>query len=187
MMPQAHGNRRHWLKLVTTASALMVTGCGFAPRRSTVLAIASIQLDGFERSSTLDDDLRFEIERRGQTRVLPSGAQARLMSLADTKEQSAAASTSAGQVRELSLRRRFKFRVEWSDGRVAIPDTELTLSQSISFDETVVLAKLQEAEGQYRFMQTDMVAQIMRRLASLTPPSDLVMPAAHDLSHANQN
>ena len=76
-------------------------------------------------------------------------------------------STSTGGVREFQLRLRLRFKVRDKAGIERIPDTELQQQRDISFIETNVLAKETEEDLLYRNMQTDMVQQILWRLASL--------------------
>jgi LPS-assembly lipoprotein len=47
--------------------------------------------------------------------------------------------------------------------------TEIVLKRDLSFNESQVLAKEKEEEVLYRDMQTDLVQQILRRLAVLKP------------------
>jgi LPS-assembly lipoprotein len=47
--------------------------------------------------------------------------------------------------------------------------TEISLKRNISFDETQVLAKESEEALLYRDMQSDLVQQILRRLAAIKP------------------
>jgi len=48
-----------------------------------------------------------------------------------------------------------------------IPDTELVQQRDISYSESFALAKEAEEDLLYRNMQTDLVRQILRRLAAL--------------------
>jgi LPS-assembly lipoprotein len=75
--------------------------------------------------------------------------------------------TAAGQVREFQLRIRFKFRLRTPQGRELIPDSEILQQRDISFNESAVLAKEAEEGLLYRDMQSDIVQQIMRRLATV--------------------
>jgi len=77
------------------------------------------------------------------------------------------ASTAAAQVRELQLRLKFNFRVRTPGGRELIPRAELLVSRDLSYSETLALAKEHEENELYREMQSDVVAQVLRRLASL--------------------
>jgi LPS-assembly lipoprotein len=75
-------------------------------------------------------------------------------------------------VREFQLRLRVKFRVRTLQGVELIAPTEVVLQRDISFNETAVLAKETEEILLYRDMQSDLVQQLLRRVAaikSLTP------------------
>ena len=52
-------------------------------------------------------------------------------------------------------------------GKELIPETELLQQRDISFNESAVLAKEAEETLLYRDMQTDIVQQLMRRLAAV--------------------
>jgi LPS-assembly lipoprotein len=73
-------------------------------------------------------------------------------------------------VRDLTLRTRLSFRLRTPAGRVLIRDTELLLSRDMSYNETDALAKEQEETMLYRGMQSDIVDQVMRRLAAVPAP-----------------
>ncbi|HEY1394297.1 MAG TPA: LPS assembly lipoprotein LptE [Methylibium sp.] len=158
--------RRTWLGI---ASAAMLTACGFELRRPPELQLHSVQLKGFAPRSPLAEELKQQLQASGSTRVVESAAQAEaiLESLIEAREQVVVASTAAGQVRELTLRLRFKFRLATPGGNELIAPTELLLSNDLSYIETSALAKEQEAEMLYRAMQSDIVSQVMRRLAAV--------------------
>jgi LPS-assembly lipoprotein len=86
------------------------------------------------------------------------------------------ASTAAGQVRELQLRLRFEFRLSTPGGRELIPATELLLSRDLSYSESFALAKAQEEAEIYAAMQTDIVQQLLRRLARGNGPAAASAP-----------
>ena len=90
-----------------------------------------------------------------------------LHALADQRQKSVVASTAAAQVRELQLRVRFEFRVATPGGRELMPKVELLLKRDMSYSETFALAKEQEEAELFRDMQADIVAQVLRRLASI--------------------
>jgi LPS-assembly lipoprotein len=90
----------------------------------------------------------------------------------ELREKSIVGTTSTGQVREFQLRLRVKFRVRTLQGVELIAPTEVVLQRDISFNETAVLAKESEEILLYRDMQSDLVQQLLRRVAaikSLTP------------------
>jgi LPS-assembly lipoprotein len=76
---------------------------------------------------------------------------------------------SQGRVREYLLTYTLVFRVRNAKGKELLGPTEITLKRSLSFNETQVLAKESEEALLYRDMQTDLVQQILRRLAAIKP------------------
>lgn len=100
-----------------------------------------------------------------------------LQSLSDAREQSVASTTAFGQVRDLSLRTRFKFRLARADGSDIIPPTELLLTNDLPYNEKDALAKIDESEALHKAMQTDIVQQVMRRLAVVRTAQLVESPA----------
>ena len=156
-------------RLLLAAIAAGLAGCGFELRRAPELRFRTIQLLGFKPRSPLAEELRRNIDSSKTTLVVESAAQAQvqLEALTDARERSVVASTAAGQVRELQLRTRLLFRLRSAAGKVLIPPTELLLSRDMSYSENLALAKEQEEALLYRTMQSDIVAQVMRRLAAV--------------------
>ncbi len=159
--------RRRLVLALTGAAAL--AGCGFELRRAPELRFRSIAFTGFKPKSALAEELRRQLADSPTTVVVEAPAQAQVVldALADGREKSVVASTAFGQVRELQLRSRFNFRLRTPQGRELIPATEILLSRDLSYSETAALAKEQEEEALYRSMQSDIAAQVMRRLASV--------------------
>jgi LPS-assembly lipoprotein len=151
------------------AGASLLAGCGFELRRAPELRFRTIQLTGFRPRSPLAEELRKSIDASATTRVVETVAQAQVVleAIDDVREKSVVASTAAGQVTEFTLRERFKFRVRGSGGTELIPPAELILSRDMSYTESAALGKEQEEAALYRAMQSDIVAQVMRRLASI--------------------
>lgn len=147
------------------AAACGLAGCGFALRSEPPLPFTRIALLGLAPGSPLGEELQRRLG--GQVRVVPAPAQAELVLrvLEDRRQKVVAASTAAGQVRELTLRVRLVFRAETPGGRELIPDSELSLSRDMSYSETFALAKEQEEAELYAAMQTDIVLQVLRRLS----------------------
>ena len=151
-------------------SAAAVAGCGFAPRRPTALPFTAVQLTGFRARSPLADALRQAIAATSTTRVVDAGAPVALEALADERHRSVVASTAAGQVREVQLRARFEFRLRTAAGRELIAPARVEQSRDLSYSETLALGKADEEAELFRSMQSDIVAQVMRRLAAAPAP-----------------
>ncbi len=162
-------DRRMWLMSVASLAVVPLTGCGFQLRGAQELRFRTVQLTGFKPHSPLEKELRRAINASKTTLVVDSGgeAQAILEAVSDRRERNVVATTSAGQVRQISLRVRFTFKLRTPSDRELIGPTELLLGRDISYNESEALAKEQEEALLYREMQTDIVSQIMRRLAAV--------------------
>ena len=90
--------------------------------------------------------------------------------LQSQREKTVVALNASGQVREFQLRIRIKFKLRSAKGTDLIAPTEIVQQRDISFNESAVLAKESEEALLYRDMQSDIVQQIMRRLAAITAP-----------------
>ena len=158
--------RRRLLLLAPLAAA---SGCGFELRRAPELRFRTLQLNGFKPGSPLADELRRHVDATTTTRVVEARAQAEAVfdALTDAREKSVVASTAAGQVREVQLRVRLRFRLRTPAGRELIAPTELVLARDMSYNESAALAKEHEESLLYRAMQSDIVSQVMRRLAAV--------------------
>ncbi|MNT48291.1 LPS-assembly lipoprotein RlpB [compost metagenome] len=86
--------------------------------------------------------------------------------LQEQQERAVVGLNASGQVRELQLRLRIRFRLRTPAGAELIPETELLQQRDISYNETIALAKEAEEALLYRNMRTDLVQQLMRRLAA---------------------
>ena len=158
--------RRHLC--LSMLSSAVLAGCGFQLRQNPPLPMRSIALVGFKPESPLGATLKSELVRAGVAlRDNPAQAEVVFDTLGDAREKAVAASTAAGQVREVTLRVRLRFRVATPDGKLLLAPTDLLLTREMSFNETAALAKQQEELTLYRAMEDDIVAQVLRRLASV--------------------
>ena len=162
--------RRTFMLSVASATAAL-GGCGFALRKAPEFAFSTL-FSGLPESSPLGVELRRTLQATRKVRVITDArqineAQVVLDVLTDRRERVVISLNSTGQVRELQLRLRFRFKLRSLAGKELIPDTELLLQRDISFNETQVLAKEAEEGLLYRDMQNDLVQQLMRRLAAV--------------------
>jgi LPS-assembly lipoprotein len=155
--------------IAAAGAAGLLAACGFELRKPPQMPFQRILLQGFAARSPLGEELKRSLASVAQVVAAPADAQVVLESITDTRERSVVASTAAGQVRELQLRVRFKFRVITPAGRELLAPDELMQSRDMSYNETNALAKEQEENELYRAMQSDIVAQVMRRLSTARP------------------
>lgn len=150
------------------AGAATMTGCGFKLRGSFNYAFKTL-LSGFVDNSLLGNEFKRMLAADGAVVLVTEAdkAQVVLDVLSEQREKTVVGITSAGQVREFQLRIRLKFKLRTPSGKEILPETELLVQRDISFNETAVLAKENEEALLYRDMQTDMVQQLLRRLAAI--------------------
>jgi LPS-assembly lipoprotein len=163
--------RRLHLLGAAAAAASLLAGCGFHLRQAPNFAFASLYL-GAGEGSGVGNELRRNLESTDTLRLLdrrdpPATADVVLDLLDEHREKVIVARSSSGQVREFQLRSRIRFRLRTPQGRELIPETELAQQRDISFNESAVLAKEAEENLLYRDMQTDLVQQLIRRLAAV--------------------
>ena len=156
------------LALASAGASVALAGCGFDLRQPARVSFSSIALVGFARRSPLADELKRQLQKQVPVLDAPDKAEVVLQALDDVRERSVVASTAAAQVRELQLRLKFNFRARTPSGRELIPRAELLVSRDMSYSETAALAKELEEAELFREMQSDIVAQVLRRLAAVT-------------------
>ena len=166
--------RRSFLTFAACSASLTLislNGCGFALRKAPDFAFTTLY-SGLPESSPLGVELRRSLQATGKVKVITdarriSEAQVILDVLLDQREKVVLSVNTAGQVTEFQLRLRFRFRLRTPAGKELIAPTDLALQRDISFNESAALAKEAEEALLYRDMQSDVVQQIMRRLAAV--------------------
>ncbi|CAN7602440.1 LPS assembly lipoprotein LptE [Pseudoduganella sp. LjRoot289] len=139
---------------------------------------------GLPESSPLGIDLKRNIRVNGHTVVVsdPAKADGVIEVLTDpekTRTKTILSLNNNGRVREYLLAYNIVFRVRDKLGNELLAPTSISLNRPITFDETQLLAKEQEEALLYRDMQTDLVQQMMRRMAAIKPVSQMSLaPAA---------
>ena len=146
---------------------LLTAACGFHIRGQAKLPFETLHV-AISENSRLGNELKRNIIAGTNTKLVsdPARAQAILSVIADEQSKSILSFDTAGRVREYQLRYRFVFRVHDPQGRDYLPLDEIRLTRDISFNDAQVLAKESEEALLYRDMQSDMVQQILRRLAA---------------------
>jgi len=146
---------------------LLTAACGFHLRGEAKLPFRTLYID-MPSNSTLAIALKRYIVAGTDTRLVKTaaGAQAIFSVVSEERSKDILSYGASGQVTELRLRYRLEFRVRDAKGRDYVPRSKIRLSRDISYSSTQLLAKESEEALQYRDMESDMVQQIMRRLAA---------------------
>lgn len=186
-------SRRHCLRLGASALALgllgATSGCGFQLRGQHAMAFQTIQLTGFAGNSPLAAELARALEASGVRVVgstleavqaassasVPSGHIV-FEAVRDSRDLVVASTTSYGQIRDMTARTTLRFQIRRGDGTLLLPLSDLTLSRDLTYNEKDALAKQDESAALHRAMQTDIVGQVLRRLAAIRP-DQLTTPA----------
>ena len=188
--------RRHLLTGLSASLALATLGgCGFQLRHGPkAMAFRTIQLTGFTSTSPLAAELARALEASG-VRVVDSTLQATqaagteqvptshlvFEALRDSRDLVVVTKTAYGQVRVMSVRTSVRFRILRGDGSELLRSTDVALARDLNYNERDALAKQDEAAALQKSMQTDIVNQVLRRLAAIRPEqlrSDAIpMPA----------
>lgn len=151
--------------------ALALTGCGFQLRGAPDLAFESIYINVGE-TSPIGNELKRSLASLPELRVVTdpaeqASAEVVLDIQSEAREKSVVGMNTSGQVTEFQLRSRVQFRLRTPKGKELIGSTELLLHRDVSFNESAVLAKEAEEGLMYRDMQSDIVQQLIRRLAAV--------------------
>lgn len=166
----AHGlQRRRFAQTLLLAGLL--GGCGFKLRGNQSFAFTSIAINP-SPGGAVAQELRRSFG--GTVQVMAGDqptapAQVRLDVIDELRERVVVGISASGQVRELQLRMRVKFRLTTANGNELIAYDDILQQRDISYSESAALAKETEEALLYSDMQTDIVQQILRRLATIKP------------------
>jgi LPS-assembly lipoprotein len=170
---------RSWLLALSLLASLGLSACGFQLRASQAMPFKTIAITpergggvAADLSRYFSDSLRSAAPGAGQE--LPEVI---LDILQEQREKIVVGVNTSGQVREYQLRLTVTFRVRTPQGRELIGSTPIEQSRDISFNESAVLAKESEEVLLYRDMQTDVVQQLLRRLAAIKNLAPAAAPA----------
>jgi LPS-assembly lipoprotein len=162
------------MRALALVLALTIASCGFKLRGRADVPFETLYIPGASGGIALE--LRRNIQAGTGTRVVddPKAADAILQFSEETREKHILSLTAAGRVREFQLRYRVGFRVQDSQGNQYVPQSSIQLTRDVTFNDAQILAKEAEEQLLFRDMQTDMVQQILRRLAAAQKPKPKV-------------
>ena len=159
---------------VSSAFLMGLTACGFQLRQAPNYPFRTLY-SGLPEASVFGQELKRNISASGRVEVISDPKQVERADvifdlLLESPEKVILSRTSAGAVREFQLRFRIRFKLRTRDGIELIPETELVQERDISFNETAALSKETEEGLLYRDMRSDLVQQVLRRLAVVRMP-----------------
>jgi LPS-assembly lipoprotein len=162
-------NRRLVLSTLLIAASALVAGCGFKLRSSQNFAFQTVAVTPETGGTVASELIRYlgDMVRPVAPAKGEEAPQVIVDILQELREKTVVGTNASGQVREFQLRIKIRFRMRTPQGKDLITDTEITQQRDISFNESAVLAKETEEGLLYRDMQTDIVQQLLRRMAAV--------------------
>ena len=150
--------------------AVALAGCGFHLRGSAPVPFNTLYIPDAKTGIALD--LKRNIEAGTNAKVIddPKKADAILELSGESREKIILSLTGTGRVREFRLRYRMGYRVHDGKGGEYVPPSVVQLQRDVTYDDSAILAKEAEEQLLFRDMQSDMVQQVLRRLASAEKP-----------------
>lgn len=164
---------RRALVFALAGAPLVLTGCGFELRQAPHFAFHSIFL-AVPAGSPFAAELQRQLQSTGNVEVitnpkLRAKADVILESPGPVRSQVVVSRTSTGDISELELHLKLGFRVVTPAGKEVLAHTEIEREIDQSYSPSEALSKALEAELLYNNMQSDIVQQLMRRLATVKP------------------
>jgi LPS-assembly lipoprotein len=160
-------NRRLFLALLPAA---LVTGCGFQLRRLEGIPFSSLHVDA-PPGSVVAEKVIAAIKATGATKVVASSAEAdAVVKLGNEFRTKTILSLSgAGLVTEYRLGLKMGYTISGKNQTALAEPEEIELTRDMTYDDSILLAKLAEEDLLYRDMQENVAKRIVRRLQALKP------------------
>jgi LPS-assembly lipoprotein len=154
-------------------ATLAVAGCGFQLRGEQKLPFDTIFVNT-PPNSPLGATLNRQIRAGTETRTVPQASEASVVLdiLGESRDKEILTLNAQGRAVEYKLIYKLRFRLHDGKGREYIAPTEMRAQRDISINDSQVLAKESEEALLYRDMQTDLVQQLLRRIAAIRPRAD---------------
>ena len=156
---------------LAVAAAASLAACGFHRRIPQSLNYERIALSGFADRSTMADEIRRALPSTAHIAPNVLESQVVIEAIEDTQKTTVEASTAFGQVRELELHVKLRYRVLDPKGIELLPLADIERFRDMTYDEKDALAKDTEMKALYRDMQSDMAYQLVRVLSAVGKPT----------------
>lgn len=169
--PRLRGDGRRRRLLAALAGGLLSASCGFRLRGTATFAFDSIFVAG-PPGVPFTQELKRAIADAGSAKVLdtPQGATVQLEVTGVSDDKSVLSLSPGGRAREFLLVKRVTFVLRDPAGAVWLPPDEIVVRRTYLYDDTERLAREIQESRLLREMQTDAVAQIVRRLQAASKP-----------------
>lgn len=161
--------RRQLLRVSLAALGGSLSGCGFKLRGAVQLPF-NMLWSNFSATSSVGNEFKRALRTSNpqlQFVELRDKAQVVLNVLAESKDKLVLGLSSAGVVREYQLQVTLRFELFDGKGRELTPAQDIILKRDVTTSDAQIVAKEREDELLFREMQSDLIQQLMRRLAAI--------------------
>jgi LPS-assembly lipoprotein len=153
-------------------ASLLVTACGFHLRGASNFSFQTIYVAGSD-ATPFGLALRRNLKSQENTKLVSDATDAEVILdiLSERPEKVILSLTTQGFVREYTLNSYLTIQVRngqgKNQGKILLPPTTIVVNRVITYNENVILSKAAEEASLYKDMQSDLVQQVVRRLAVL--------------------
>ena len=158
-----------WFACLLTIVSTMLGGCGFQLRGQADFTFKNLQVVAGD-STALIQELKRVLRTNGVTVVNDiAQSDAQLTILSEGVQRSILTFNSSGSAREIELRYVLSFQLRDAKGNLLIAPSQILLKRDLTYSDNQVLAKTSEEQILTADMRSDVVQQLMRRLAAARP------------------
>lgn len=161
------------LLLTGLTTGMTLAGCGFQLRGTRHLAFSTIALK-VPPNSPFGIELARSIRFGTDTRVVPEGpkAQAVFSLLGNSKDKEVLTMDAQGNAIQYTLTDTLRFRLLDAKGHELIEPTTIAIQRVMSSSDTQTISKETEDALLYRDMRSDLVQQVLDRIAAVKRHAD---------------
>lgn len=156
------------------STILLLGACGFHMRghsnQKVTLAFQSVYLKVAGETPFVQDLRNALSTNKVELSASPDKATITLEIISEASDKQILSLSSGGKVLEYQLRYRVSVRAYDSQLVTWLPEEEILLMRTLTYDDAQVLAKEQEEALLYKDMRSDAVSQALRRLSRAKPP-----------------
>lgn len=162
-------NRNLPLRLMAAMALLLALGaCGFTLRGVTPLPFDTLYIN-IPENTRFGSSLRRALQAASPGTKLvnsPNMASASLIEVSSSRSQREVSLTPQGRVEEYELVLTYVFKLTTAGGDILLPDTTLSASRDMPYEEQQVQAKQGEMETLFNSMEQSLVERLLRRLTA---------------------
>jgi LPS-assembly lipoprotein len=166
------------IRISIFSALLVLTSCGFHVRGHSSapvqLAFQSVYLRTINETPFVEDLRKALTLNKVKIAGSADEATVTLDIISEATDKQILSLSAAGKVLEYELRYRVALSAYDNQLVYWLPAAEVSMSRTMAYDDSQVLAKEQEQALIYKEMRSDAVAQVIRRLSRAQPPKERV-------------